>query len=59
VVGPGIAHLAASYVVLALAAGGPLLGSTLAALLVGAALVAAVLVRIVARQPVVVGLREE
>lgn len=58
VVAPGVAHLAASYVVLALSAGGQLLAYTLAGLLVGAALVAAVLVRVVARQPVVAGLRE-
>jgi ABC-type lipoprotein release transport system permease subunit len=59
VVGPGVAHLAASYVVLALSAGGELLALTLAGLLVGAALVAALLVRVVARQPVVAGLRED
>jgi hypothetical protein len=59
VVGPGVAHLAASYVVLALSAGGQLLALTLAGLLVGAALVAALLVRVVARQPVVAGLRED
>lgn len=58
-VAPGIAHLAASYVVLALAAGGRLVALTLAGLLVGAALVAAALVRVVGRQPVVAGLREE
>jgi hypothetical protein len=58
-VAPGVAHLAASYVVLALSAGGQLLAFTLAGLLAGAALVAAVLVRAVARQPVVAGLRED
>jgi hypothetical protein len=58
-VAPGIAHLAASYVVLALSAGGQLLGYTLAGLLAGAALVAVVLVRAVARRPVVAGLRED
>jgi ABC-type lipoprotein release transport system permease subunit len=58
-VAPGVAHLAASYVVLALSAGGRLLGLTLAGLLFGAALVSAVLVRVIARQPVVAGLRED
>ena len=51
--------VAASYVVLALAAGGRLIALTLAGLLAGAALVAAALVRVVARRPVVAGLREE
>jgi hypothetical protein len=58
-VAPGVAHLAASYVVLALSAGSRLLGLTLAGLLFGAALVSAVLVRVIARQPVVAGLRED
>jgi hypothetical protein len=58
-VAPGVAHLAASYVVLALSAGRGLLGLTLAGLLLGAALVSAVLVRVIARQPVVAGLRED
>jgi ABC-type lipoprotein release transport system permease subunit len=58
-VAPGVSHLAASYVVLALAAGARLVALTLAGLLAGAALVAATLVRVVARQPVVAGLREE
>jgi ABC-type lipoprotein release transport system permease subunit len=58
-VAPGVAHLAASYVVLALGAGGQLLAYTLAGLLAGAALVAAVLVRVVVHQPVVAGLRED
>lgn len=58
-VAPGVSHLAASYVVLALAAGGRLVALTLAGLLVGAGLVAAALVRVVGRQPVVAGLREE
>jgi hypothetical protein len=58
-VAPGVARLAASYVVLALSAGGRLLAYTLAGLLAGAALVAALLVRVVARQPVVAGLRED
>jgi ABC-type lipoprotein release transport system permease subunit len=58
-VAPGVAHLAASYVVLALSAGGRLLGLTLAGLLFGAAIVSAVLVRVIARQPVVAGLRED
>lgn len=58
-VAPGVAHLAASYVVLTLSAGGQLLALTLAGLLAGAALVAALLVRTVVRQPVVAGLRED
>jgi ABC-type lipoprotein release transport system permease subunit len=58
-VAPGVAHLAVSYVVLALSAGGRLLGLTLAGLLLGAAFVSVVLVRVVAHQPVVAGLREE
>lgn len=58
-VAPGVAHLAASYVVLALSAGGQLLALTLAGLLLGAALVSVVLVRSIARQPVVVGLRQD
>jgi hypothetical protein len=51
--------MAASYVVLALSAGGQLLALTLAGLLLGAALVSIVLVRSIARQPVVVGLRQD
>jgi ABC-type lipoprotein release transport system permease subunit len=58
-VAPGVSHLAASYVVLALSAGGQLLALTLAGLLLGAALVSIVLVRSIARQPVVVGLRQD
>jgi hypothetical protein len=58
-VAPEVSHLAASYVVLALGAGGRLVALTLAGLMVGALLVAALLVRVVARQPVVAGLREE
>lgn len=58
-VAPEVAHLAASYVVLALGARRALLAFTLTGLLAGAALVAGVLVRVVTRQPVVAGLREE
>lgn len=56
---PELARLAASYVVLALGAGAGLIGLTFAGLLAGGAFVAALLVRLVARQPVVVGLRED
>lgn len=58
-VAPGVAHLAASYVVLALAAGGQLLLLTLGGLLLGAAVVSALLVRSILRQPVVTGLRTD
>jgi hypothetical protein len=58
-VAPGVAHLAASYVVLALGAGSQLLGLTLAGLLLGAAVVSALLVRAIVRQPVVAGLRSD
>lgn len=59
VVGPGVSHLAASYVVLGLSAGGKLLVLTLSGLLLGAALVSALLVRAIVRQPVVAGLRAD
>ena len=54
---PGVSRLAASYVVLALSAGDQLLLLTLGGLLLGAAIVSALLVRAIARQPVVAGLR--
>jgi ABC-type lipoprotein release transport system permease subunit len=56
---PEIARLAAAYVVLALAAGGRLIAATTAGLLGGSAFVAALLTRLVTRDPVVAGLREE
>ncbi len=58
-VGPGVSHLAASYVVLELPAGAQLLLITLAGLLFGAAIVSVLLVRAISRQPVVAGLRAD
>jgi ABC-type lipoprotein release transport system permease subunit len=58
-VAPGVAHLAASYVVLSLGAGRQLLLLTLGGLLLGAAVVSALLVRAIVRQPVLTGLRAD
>lgn len=58
-VAPGVAHLAASYVVLSLSAGSQLLILTLAGLVLGAAVVSALLVRAIVRQPVLTGLRAD